>query len=254
MFGQNPVRKSSEFPTGLLRVQNVFYTIQGEGPFAGQPAVFVRTAGCNLRCSFCDTDFESGWSNLMTPEALFNLATATEATAGGKDRDPGLIVLTGGEPLLQDTEAMADLLNRFARSGHHVQFETAGTLPLPYAGGRIQYREGTPQPGCTSFVVSPKTPTINNGIAAQAIAFKYIVSRGDSDDEDGLPVLSTQRPGLTSVIARPPRDRNELPVYVQPKDVPDPVERADNVRHAVYIALQYGYRLSLQLHKIAGLE
>lgn len=53
MFGQNTPRRRES--GGLLQVQDVFYTIQGEGPFAGRTAVFIRLTGCNLRCWFCDT-------------------------------------------------------------------------------------------------------------------------------------------------------------------------------------------------------
>jgi len=59
MFGTNPLSKPIESDGLYLEVQDIFSTIQGEGPFAGKPAVFLRLAGCNLRCFFCDTDFES---------------------------------------------------------------------------------------------------------------------------------------------------------------------------------------------------
>lgn len=253
MFGQNPIRKASDFPDGLLRVQQVFYTIQGEGPFAGYPAVFVRTAGCNLRCTFCDTDFESGWANVMSPEDLFGLVGRTWA-GGGRQGSSGLVVLTGGEPLIQNPGALARLVELLTTLGWHVQVETAGTVGIPAGGYAIQSVEGLPEPGHVSFVVSPKTPRINYVVAYNALAFKYIVSKDDEDPDDGLPVLSTQGADRHHRLARPPRHMSHLPLYVQPKDVPDSVARADNVAHAARLSLRYGYRLSLQLHKIVGLE
>ncbi|HEY6020017.1 MAG TPA: 7-carboxy-7-deazaguanine synthase QueE, partial [Candidatus Paceibacterota bacterium] len=59
MFGQNPVSPIRHDKESFL-VKDIFYTIQGEGPYAGRPAVFVRLGGCNLRCAFCDTDFSNG--------------------------------------------------------------------------------------------------------------------------------------------------------------------------------------------------
>ena len=59
MFGTNPSRKQVLDDGQELWVQEVFYTLQGEGPFSGQPALFIRLAGCNLRCFWCDTEFES---------------------------------------------------------------------------------------------------------------------------------------------------------------------------------------------------
>jgi 7-carboxy-7-deazaguanine synthase len=58
VYGKNPVRKQELTEDGSLDVVDIFPTIQGEGPNAGRPAVFVRLWGCNLTCSFCDTDFE----------------------------------------------------------------------------------------------------------------------------------------------------------------------------------------------------
>ena len=57
MFGKNPIRKPENHDGNFLKIQEIFYTIQGEGIYSGYPAVFVRLGGCNLACKFCDTDF-----------------------------------------------------------------------------------------------------------------------------------------------------------------------------------------------------
>ena len=59
MFGKNPIRPPEKGDGSILFVQEIFPTLQGEGPLAGVPAVFLRLGGCNLACSFCDTEFES---------------------------------------------------------------------------------------------------------------------------------------------------------------------------------------------------
>ncbi|HZZ31331.1 MAG TPA: 7-carboxy-7-deazaguanine synthase [Phenylobacterium sp.] len=120
-------------------VKEIFLTLQGEGGQAGRPAVFCRFAGCNLWsgreqdresavCSFCDTDFVGmdgpGGGRFADAEAL---AAAVEAAWEG-GADSRLVVLTGGEPLLQlDTPLIAALHGR----GFSLALETNGTLPVP---------------------------------------------------------------------------------------------------------------------------
>src|SRR5688500_7804793 len=120
-------------------VKEIFLTLQGEGGQAGRPAVFCRFAGCNLWtgreqdraaavCNFCDTDFVGmdgpGGGRFATAD---DLARGVEAQwrGGGGDR---LVVLTGGEPLLQVDGALIDALH--AR-GFSIALETNGTLPAP---------------------------------------------------------------------------------------------------------------------------
>lgn len=114
-----------------MKVHSIFYTVQGEGLFCGRAAVFVRFAGCNLwsglerdrskLCSaWCDTDFVGG--SKMTEESV---VSRVQDACGGR---PALVVLTGGEPGLQATEALVGLLHA---SGHDVMIETNGTVPLP---------------------------------------------------------------------------------------------------------------------------
>lgn len=100
-----------------MKVNEIFYSLQGEGFNAGTSAVFVRFAGCNLQCPFCDTDFAVGTE--MTEEDI----------AAQVVRYPtSLVVITGGEPSLQLTESLVDALHR---QGRRVAVETNGTHPLP---------------------------------------------------------------------------------------------------------------------------
>jgi Organic radical activating enzymes len=101
------------------RVNEIFFSLQGEGFWTGTPMVFVRLSGCNLKCPFCDTD-HSGFKE-MTAEEIVEAVSA----AGGTCRR---ICLTGGEPSLQADEA---LLLAFHGAGYTVHMETNGTLPLP---------------------------------------------------------------------------------------------------------------------------
>ena len=122
----------------MYSVKEIFYTLQGEGANAGRPAVFCRFAGCNLwsgreedrataDCTFCDTDFVGtdgkGGGQFETAQTL----VAACRTALG-DSEPGLIVLTGGEPMLQVDDTLISALHD---AGFEIAIETNGTLPTP---------------------------------------------------------------------------------------------------------------------------
>lgn len=100
-----------------MRINEIFYSLQGEGHFAGTPAVFIRFSGCNLKCSFCDTD-HSRYTD-MTEEEIVNEACKYPARH---------VVITGGEPLLQITPSLTDKLHD---AGFFIQMETNGTRVLP---------------------------------------------------------------------------------------------------------------------------
>ena len=101
----------------MLQLAEIFYSIQGEGEHTGKPAIFVRLAGCNLSCDFCDTDY-----------ALKFFATVddvvTKVRALGKDCP--MVVLTGGEPFAQ-REAL-DLIEALRKDGRRVHIESNGTI------------------------------------------------------------------------------------------------------------------------------
>ena len=118
MLGTNPVRPQDLNDGKSLWVQEIFYTLQGEGPFCGRPSVFVRLGGCNLRCSWCDTDFESSeWV-----PALEEILAQIEKIRPSHCK---LIVITGGEPFRQN---LAPLVNALLGRDLEVQIETNGTL------------------------------------------------------------------------------------------------------------------------------
>lgn len=100
-----------------MRINEIFYSIQGEGHFAGTPAVFVRFSGCNLACVFCDTKHQS-----------FTEMTEDEIIAKVSQYPTHHVVITGGEPMLQLTSSLVEKLHGL---GKFVQIETNGTQPLP---------------------------------------------------------------------------------------------------------------------------
>lgn len=263
MKGTNPIRKMSG-PDDPLRVKEVFYTIQGEGPLAGRPALFVRMAGCNLKCWFCDTDFEG-----EDVEEFVAVRLSLFIESKLKENGCRLVVFTGGEPLLQPR--LSEVMSRLNSVGVSCQVETAGSV------WHVNFDDViTGKPHCmTTMVVSPKTPTINPMVAQRASAWKYIV-RADELDEDGLPNRSTQQKKHKLVrLARPwdflsdgkgsamfaPRNPPEgylgrcyaEQIFLQPCDEGDARLNARNATAAAAACMKYGYRLSIQTHKVVGL-
>jgi 7-carboxy-7-deazaguanine synthase len=116
-----------------VRISEIFYSIQGEGRLIGMPSVFIRTAGCNLRCVWCDTPYTS-WQPA-------GAAWSIRAILAEIQKHPTeYVVVTGGEPLLApEIEA---LCRELKESGRHITIETAGTIFKPI--------------GCDLISVSPK--------------------------------------------------------------------------------------------------
>lgn len=224
-----------------LLVNDYFPTIQGEGPDAGIPAIFLRLAKCNLRCFFCDTEFDQG--SLFTVERLAE--TLDHDFRGGKAR---LLVITGGEPFVQNFLPLLRVANEI---GYDVSIETAGTLWL--VGGQHTFVPwySVKFPPENRIVCSPKTPKLHPEIIPFIYALKYIIREGEVGD-DGLPIFSTQMNGEPSQIFRDVwrvKDR----VFLQPMDEGDPILNAANAKAAAESCMRHGYRLSVQLHKIVGL-
>ena len=119
------------------KVKEIFYTLQGEGFHAGEPAVFVRFSGCNLACPWCDTDHLKGAE--MTAQ---DIAQAVKKLWPGKEVAP-FVVLTGGEPGLQVDEPLIKALNALEA---YIAVETNGTRELP-AG--IDWITCSPKPNST---------------------------------------------------------------------------------------------------------
>lgn len=108
-----------------MRIAEIFYSVQGEGSLVGVPSIFVRTSGCNLRCSWCDTPYTS-WNpegeELSVDEILDRAAQFTAARH---------VVLTGGEPMI--ARDIVGLSESFRERGMHITVETAGTVFAPVA-------------------------------------------------------------------------------------------------------------------------
>jgi organic radical activating enzyme len=136
----------------------IFQSIQGEGTIAGYPVTFIRLAGCNLACSWCDT--KESWNpkdvEMLTPIQIESRCVYP------------FVVITGGEPTIHDLQGLTDILSAF---GHRVMIETNGTNPIP-AKWKIDW-----------VVCSPKPPLYE--VNCRCDELKYVVD--DAFQESIIP-------------------------------------------------------------------
>jgi 7-carboxy-7-deazaguanine synthase len=225
-----PIEKSSFLSNGLsLDVHSIFYTIQGEGPFTGHPAVFVRLAGCNLQCPGCDTDYTSVRKEMSIAEILLEIEMSAYPVYLQRSR---LIVITGGEPFRQN---LTELTNLLLGQGFKVQVETNGTL--------------APSIGFSKDIIivcSPKAGKINGKMLHRADCFKYVMA-SRSVAADGLPILALDHTA-SPCVGRPVGVLK--PIYLQPMDEQNAALNALNLAAVKASCLKFGYILQLQIHKI----
>jgi 7-carboxy-7-deazaguanine synthase len=217
-----------------VKISEIFYSVQGEGMLTGVSSVFVRTSGCNLRCTWCDTPYTS-WA----PEGVD--MGVTDIVAEVRRHPAGHVVVTGGEPMIQP--AVVELTQALHDAGLHITIETAGTVWAPVA--------------CDLMSISPKlansTPLEREGgrwaamherlrqqpdvvrrlMAEYVYQLKFVVAApGDMEEVERL---------IDNVQA----DRSR--VVLMPEGV-DAITLSERGRWLVEICKERGYRFSPRLH------
>jgi len=112
----------------MLKINEIYFSIQGESSYAGLPCVFIRLTGCNLRCTYCDTEyaFYEGQDY-----------SVKDVIAKVGEYDCKLVEITGGEPLVQDQECR-ELMTTLCNKGYEVMLETGGSLPINEIDNRVK--------------------------------------------------------------------------------------------------------------------
>ena len=207
----------------MYRVNEIFYTLQGEGAHSGIPAVFIRFSGCNLRCPWCDTEF-ADFTEMTAGEIV---ASALELYDIPNERRK-MVVLTGGEPSLQVDTTLLDTLHA---AGFYICIETNGTRPLPE--------------GIDWITCSPKYGT---KLALTRVNEVKVVYTGEYDPEIWRTQLEAEH-----WMLQPLRYTGEWLIEHAVDEWED--DRNDNLDDTVrYILSHPFWRLSVQLHKIVGLR
>lgn len=207
-----------------MKINEIFYSLQGEGFFTGTPAIFIRLSGCNLACPFCDTRHQT-FTTLSAAEVLQQIAKYPATH----------VVITGGEPALQLTDEFVEQLHQ---AGYFVQVETNGTLPLP---ANLDWITCSPKQ-------SPITPSAENlsSILPHIEEIKLLFMNDATD---------RRIPAYAAVPARYH--------YLQPCDhsieEPDPGMLAEANSSTLSACIDYIksnpiWRLSLQTHKLINIR
>lgn len=291
MFGKNEIvgqKYFKEADDDQLFVTSMFMTLQGEGPFRGEPAFFIRLAKCNLACSFCDTFFDDGdWLTFDEIEKrvestidnfyagqMLDRPNWTNHTSSFKKRM--VLVITGGEPTLQKN--LGPFLSRMSNVFQHTQIESNGIIHQPSI------------PSSTTIVISPKCLEENN-IAVRYIkpnldnlkvasCLKFVMSAeknspySDIPDwahqwakETGKPIFISpmnvynNEPKKSKEIRNSGKNRIELEerssvdevISFWEEGLLDMSENQKNHEYAAKFCVKNGYILNLQIHLYASL-
>ena len=218
----------------MYKVNEIFYTLQGEGAHSGIPAVFIRFSGCNLHCPWCDTEFTAHTD--MTAVEIVSEALALYDIPNERRR---MVVLTGGEPSLQVDKPLIDALHA---AGFYICIETNGTHPLPAGIDWIT---------CSPKIEAYPHPSLKGGaiprLALHRVNEVKVVFTGSYDPEIWRGQLEAEH-----WMLQPLRYTGEW-LIENPDSGED--DRNDNLDDTVrYILAHPFWRLSVQLHKIAGIR
>ena len=207
----------------VYKVHEIFYTLQGEGAHSGIPAVFVRFSGCNLRCPWCDTEFE-GYREMTAEQIVSEIQNLYDIPNVRRK----MCVLTGGEPALQADKQLIDAIHA---AGFYIGIETNGTRPIP--------------DGIDWITCSPKEGT---KLALKQVNEVKVVFTGTYDPEVWRTQLKAEH-----WLLQPLRYTGEWLMMSGVDEWED--DANDNLDETVrYILAHPFWRLSVQLHKIVGLR
>ncbi|KAB7835533.1 7-carboxy-7-deazaguanine synthase QueE [Streptomyces mobaraensis] len=152
-------------------------TFQGEGPSCGHPALFIRLSRCNLTCARCDTKYTWDWSR-FDPRKESTKRTAADLVAWAASSSVELVVVTGGEPLLQQRH-LVPLVQGLVRAGKRIEFETNGTIP-PDRALLVDGVRFNVSPKIASFGVEESKSIVPGALEAFATSgravFKFVAS------------------------------------------------------------------------------
>lgn len=215
-------------------------TIQGEGPSTGQVAFFLRLGGCPLSCVWCDTKYTWDWSQFDSTEELMTLEVSQIADGLkvlGFDYRTPLLVITGGEPMVQQL-GITELLNeleRIHRFPRRIEIETAGVRPPRVE--LLEYKN-------LFFNVSPKLENSGNTFAARykpdvlkmfidsdRAIFKFVVNNGDFTE-----ILAMQ------ASCHIPDEK----IWIQPEGIADEA-LSEKLREIAPLAIERGWNISTRL-------
>jgi len=228
-----------------LPINELFYSLQGEGKLAGMPSVFVRTSGCNLRCWFCDS-YHTSWE---PTHAWLDVDTIIDRVTDHDDTEH--VVVTGGEPLIHDE--IIELLDRLSDTGYHTTVETNGTI----------YRDAAVDLASISPKLASSTPTAEKDPQGDGEwAERHEDRRIDMDAlcqlvetyEFQMKFVVTGKDDIREINQLTDRLRNATSTAIRDSDVllmPEGTTRerlAETRELTAEVAMEHGYQYTPRLH------
>lgn len=211
-------------------IVETFYSLKGEGMWTGQPMFFIRLAGCNLACDFCDTP----WQRIdrhMSRDELVDEAIGANFTRASRCSSKR-VVITGGEPLIHN---LTPLLTALKSIGYYLHLETNGTRPL--------------QPGFDWVCVSPKSPVneLNPSTMQAADEIKFLAGYNEQMWQEYIDnvihahgLMNDRQQLIVMPLANPYPSKDVNPIWV---------EAAID-----YVKANPWFRYNIQLHKALGIR
>jgi len=207
-------------PLPTLRINEIFFSAEGEGGRQGQPTIFLRLSGCNLRCDFCDTRYAWEEGQEINQETILSKIVGFR-----KKYKTDWISITGGEPLVQDIKPLVEKLKQ---AGFKIQIETNGTKPITF---EVDW-----------LTVSPKPPD-------------FFSTRTSRQQATEVKLVVTKNLKLAEVEKVRKKFRVNIPLWLQPKSNEDwSYQRAWRLFEQAARGGLKNIRLGCQLHKIYGLR
>jgi 7-carboxy-7-deazaguanine synthase len=216
-----------------LRVSEIFESVQGEGVNIGTPSIFLRLALCNLRCSWCDTKYTWDWKEYSFDDEV-QIMSQQEAVALLRARGSKNIVITGGEPLLQQRQLVPVL--RDLASDHTFEIETAGTIaPSSDLAELIKIWNVSPKLANShnSLKARRRTEPLTRFTQMENAFFKFVIE-SENDILEVLDLVNEFHIPNTRVLLMP--------------EATDPVELEKKSDWLVQLCIQHQFRLSYRLH------
>lgn len=206
-------------------VNEIFYSVQGEGAHVGIPAIFIRLAGCNLACDFCDTPTRN-------EAKLGDMTVDMISSVIRGQTHSGLLVITGGEPMIHDLNPLVDAM---ISEGFYIVIETNGTVePYPIKTDNVYYSVAPKQEMAPCDSIISKANSIKLLCNMDTTILDIIHAKMEYDAINGDPGIE---------------------FYLQPIVSNDkPYMANDTIHHTLKLAMMTATPISLQMHKILGVS
>ncbi len=193
-----------------LKISEIFFSIQGEGIFIDRPSIFIRTALCNLKCHWCDTPYTWDWENYDIKKEVVEVEV-DEVLVKIRQWDCKNIVLTGGEPMIQQKELIA-LMQKLKPEGYFFEVETNGTMAILPEFDRLidQYNCSPKMKNSANAQATRETKHFKTYAQNPKSVFKFVVDREEDLVEIEIFVKKYNIPPSCLLLMPQARTKQEL--------------------------------------------